>query len=69
MRAASIRFCARVEEDDGEHRCVRHRLLLLPPTAGMVERLLQRLPEVHTHEWLAECVLLGTCMPSSLQGF
>jgi len=46
-QAASVRFCARIEEEDGEYRCVRYRLLLLPPTAGLVERLLQRLPEVN----------------------
>ena len=45
-RAASVRFYARVEEEDGDCRCVRYRLLLLPPSAGMVERLLQRLPQV-----------------------
>ena len=46
-QAASVRFCARIEEEDGEYRCVRYRLLLLPPSASMVERLLQRLPQVH----------------------
>ena len=45
-RAASVRFYARIEEDDGDCRCVRYRLLLLPPSAGIVERLLQRLPQV-----------------------
>jgi len=45
-QAASVRFCARIEEEDGEYRCVRYRLLLLPPSAGIVERLLQRLPQV-----------------------
>ena len=46
-QAASVRFYARVEEEDGEYRCVRYRLLLLPPSADIVERLLQRLPQVH----------------------
>ena len=45
-RAASVRFYARVEEEDGGSRCVRYRLLLLPPNADMTERILQRLPQV-----------------------
>ena len=43
-RAASIRFCARVE-GEVEH-LLRYRLLLLPPGAAVIERLLQHLPEV-----------------------
>ena len=55
-RAASVRFYARIEEEDGACRCVRYRLLLLPPSAGMVDRILQRLPQVHiAAEQILQC--------------
>ena len=62
-RAASVRFYTRVEEEDGQCRPVRYRLLLLPPSAGLVDRLLQRLPQVHITEWLLQMLThqTGVC--------
>ena len=70
-----MRFYARVEEEDGEFRCVRYRLLLLPPSADVTERILQRLPQVRNTTWLSEhdwhnrygCTAMRMQTPCSLQ--